>query len=46
MRIDWITWGVWAFGVSLLLTWCFQTFREFRALFSKRKSQKTDAPEE
>jgi hypothetical protein len=46
MHIDWITWGVWAFGLSLLLYWCFQTVREFRALFEKRKGRKTGAPAE
>ncbi len=44
MHIDWITWGVWAFGASLLLYWSFQTVREFRALFAKRKGRKTDTP--
>lgn len=44
MAFDWITWSVWSLGLGLLLYWCFQTIREFRALFSKRKGRKMDAP--
>ena len=40
MRFDWITWGVWAFGLVLLLYWCFETFCEFKALFSRRKANR------
>lgn len=40
MYIDWITWSIWSLGLALLLYWCFQTAREFRALFArKRKGQ-------
>lgn len=48
MHIDWITWGVWTFGLALLLYWCFETVREFQQLFARRKksalesSAKTD----
>ena len=38
MQIDWVTWSVWAFGLALLLYWCFETFREFKSLFSRRKN--------
>jgi hypothetical protein len=38
MQIDWITWGIWAFGLAILLYWCFETFREFKSLFSKHKA--------
>lgn len=37
MYIDWITWSVWGFGLALLLYWCFETIREFKALFLERK---------
>ncbi len=39
MYIDWITWGVWVFGLALLLYWCFETIREFRSLFARRRKQ-------
>jgi len=40
MKFDWITWSVWGFGLFLLTYWCFETFREFRALFRKHKEEK------
>jgi len=40
VQIDWITWGLWAFGLALLLYWCFETFREFKSLFSRHKAKK------
>jgi hypothetical protein len=40
MQIDWVTWGLWTFGLALLLYWCFETFREFKALFSGRKNKR------
>ncbi len=44
MRLDWITWGVWAFGLSLLIYWCYKTIREFRAFFAKRRGRKPETP--
>ncbi len=41
MYIDWITWSVWSFGLVLLLYWCFETVREFRHLFARRKGRRT-----
>jgi len=40
MQIDWITWSLWAFGLALLLYWCFETFCEFKSLFSRHKTKK------
>jgi hypothetical protein len=40
MYVDWITWGVWLFGLVLLLYWCFETVREFRSLFERRKARR------
>jgi hypothetical protein len=40
MYIDWITWGIWTLGLVLLLYWCFETAREFRNLFARRKKSK------
>lgn len=45
MYIDWITWSVWSLGVVLLLYWCFETIREFKSLFSRRKRREPAAPE-
>lgn len=45
MYIDWMTWSVWTLGLALLLYWCFQTIREFRLLFARRKSRKPGDPE-
>jgi len=44
MRLDGITWGVWAFGLGLLLYWGYQTIREFRDLFAKRRGRKPETP--
>jgi len=41
MYIDWITWSVWTFGLALLLYWCFETIRECRSLFERRKKRET-----
>ena len=40
MQIDWITWGLWAFGLTLLLYWCLETLREFKSLFSSHKKKR------
>ncbi len=37
MYIDWLTWSVWSLGFTLLAFWCFETYREFRDLFRRRK---------
>lgn len=37
MYIDWVTWGIWALGLALLLYWCVQTLRELRSLFSRKR---------
>jgi len=39
MHIDWITWGVWTFGLAILLYWCCETFGEFKSLFSRHKTE-------
>jgi hypothetical protein len=39
MYIDWITWSIWTFGLALLLYWFFETIREFKQLFAKRRSR-------
>lgn len=36
MKIDWITWSVFAIGAAMLLYWCVQTTREFIELFRRR----------
>lgn len=43
MHIDWITWGVWTFGLALLLYWCFETGHEFQQLFARRKRSATES---
>ena len=40
MHTDWMTWSVWAIGLGLLVNWCLQTYREFRTLFTKRKTDR------
>ena len=42
MRIDWVTWGVWGFGLVLLLYWCGETFREFKSLFRRRQNTRRE----
>lgn len=39
MYIDWITWSIWTLGLVLLLYWGFETAREFRNLFARRKGK-------
>jgi hypothetical protein len=39
MYIDWITWSIWSLGLALLLYWVFETTREFKALFSRKKGR-------
>jgi hypothetical protein len=41
MYIDWMTWSIWTLGLALLLYWCFQTIREFRQLFARRKARRS-----
>jgi len=41
MRIDWMTWSVFAIGLIMLVYWCVQTIREFKDLF-KRRSKRTN----
>ena len=36
MKIDWITWTVFAVGLIMLVYWCIQTIREFLDLFRRR----------
>ena len=33
MYIDWMTWGIWALGLGLLVYWGIQTVRELKSLF-------------
>jgi len=40
MHIDWIAWGLWAFGLALLLYWSFETLCEFKSLLSRRKTKR------
>jgi hypothetical protein len=37
MYIDWMTWSIWSLGLVLLLSWCFETYREFRLLFARHR---------
>jgi len=37
MYIDWMTWGVWALGLGLLVYWCIQTVRELKSLLSRKR---------
>ncbi len=37
--VDWITWSVWAFGLALLLYWCYETIRELKNLFARRRNR-------
>ena len=37
MHIDWMTWGIWALGLGLLVYWCIQTVRELKSLFSRKR---------
>ncbi len=39
MYIDWMTWGVWTLGFTLLSFWCVETFKEFRDLFARRREK-------
>lgn len=40
MRFDPITWGVWTFGLALLLYWCYQTIHEFKILLRQHKTER------
>jgi len=37
MYIDWMTWGIWALGLALLVYWCIETARELKSLFSRKR---------
>lgn len=39
MRIDWVTWSVFAIGLIMLVYWFVQTIREFKDLFKKRSKR-------
>ena len=44
MYIDWITWSIWSLGLALLLYWLFETTREFKALFARKKERIHGSP--
>jgi len=39
MYIDWMTWSIWSLGLVMLLSWCFETYREFRLLFARHRGR-------
>lgn len=39
MYIDWMTWSIWTLGLALLVYWCIETAREFKALFSRKRQR-------
>jgi|KBSMisStaDraftv2_1062788.scaffolds.fasta_scaffold3725116_2 hypothetical protein len=45
MYIDWITWSIWSLGLTLLLYWLFETTREFKALFARKKERIHGSPD-
>lgn len=41
MYFDWITWGIWAIGFTILVVWIIVPIKEFRKLLrNRRESQK------
>ena len=42
MFFDWITWGIWIFGILILILWLKETIREFKILFSEQSEIKAE----
>lgn len=39
---DWVTWGLFAIGLLILVAWLILPIREFKNLMRKRTKEKTD----
>lgn len=42
MYIDWITWSIWAVGLTILIIWIIIPVREFKKLVQKKRKELRD----
>jgi hypothetical protein len=40
MYFDWVTWGIWGIGFSILVIWILVPIREFKKILEARRAAK------